>query len=84
MKITYKVVNAMGSLEHSFKEETLVQGFQEMEQLLGDEPDAIPRMVLLKDYMNKNGLWGSTYENYFITDIQKTNEGEFWLFTKTI
>jgi hypothetical protein len=84
MKITYKIVTPMGSLEHSFRDEKLVEGFQELEDMLGDGPEATPRMVLLKHYMDTNGLWGKTYDNFFITNIERTEEGEFWLFTKTI
>jgi hypothetical protein len=84
MKITYKIVTPIGSLEHSFKDEMLVQGFQELEDMLGECADPLPRTVLLKNYMDKNGLWGKTYDNFFITNIERTEEGEFWLFTKTL
>lgn len=83
MKITYKIVTAMGSLEHSFRDEKLVEGFQELENMLGNPPDALSRLVLLKNYMDKNGLWGKTYDNFFITKIERTEEGEYWLFTKS-
>ena len=75
----------MGSIEHSFKDEKLlVKGFQELEDMLGDEPESIPRMVLLIRYMVDNGLWNNKYDDFFITDIKRTEEGEFWSFTKTL
>jgi hypothetical protein len=46
--------------------------------------DPIPRMVVLQNFLEKNRLWGKAYENFFITDIKRTEEGEEWLFTKTL
>jgi len=83
MKITYKIVTTMGSLENSFRDEKLVEGFQELENMLGNPPDALSRLVLLKNYMVKNGLWSKTYDDFFITSIERTEEGEYWLFKKS-
>jgi hypothetical protein len=84
MKITYTVTSAVGSLTHSFKDEKFVKGFQEIEDMLGDKAEATPRTILLKNYMDKNGLWGKLYDSYFITLIEKTDDGEHWYFNKVI
>jgi hypothetical protein len=85
MKIKYKIVTEIGSLEHSFNDEKLlVKGFQELEDMLGTEPETIPRMVLLVRYMVDNGLWNKKYDDFFITDIKRIDDSEYWLFTKTL
>jgi len=82
MTITYTVTTTNGSLTHSFKDDKLVQGFQELEDMLGNKPEPTPRMVLLVRYMVDNGLWGKSYENHFITLIERTDDGEHWFFNK--
>jgi hypothetical protein len=82
MTITYTVTTAVGSLTHSFKDEKLVKGFQELEDMLGDKAEPTPRTILLRDYMNQNGLWGKAYENHFITEIERTDDGEHWHFNQ--
>ena len=84
IKITFKITTQTGSLEHSFYDLSFVKGFQELEDMLGDEPEAITRMVLLKQYLEAKDLWNKKYDNFFITDIKRTEEGEFWSFTKTL
>ena len=82
MKITYTVTSAVGSLTHSFKDEKQVEGFQQLEDMFGEDADCMIRTIFLKDYMEKNNLWGKAYENYFITLIERNEDGEHWYFNK--
>jgi hypothetical protein len=85
MKITFTISGNNIKLTHFFYEKQgLVQGFQELDDMLKLKDDPIPRMVVLQNFLEKNQLWGKAYENFFITDIKRTQEGEEWLFTKTL
>ena len=86
MKITFTIDSGTGiKLSHFFYEKQgLVQGFQELDDMLKVKDDPIPRMVILTNFLKQNNLWGKAYENFFITNIVRTEDGEEWLFTKTL
>jgi hypothetical protein len=85
MKITYTISGNNIKLTHFFYEKQgLVKGFQEIDDMLKLKNDPIPRMVILQNFLEKNRLWGKTYENFFITDIKRTEEGEEWFFEKKL
>jgi len=85
MKITYTISGNNIKLTHFFHEKQgLVKGFQELDDMLKLKDDPIPRMVILQNFLEKNRLWGKAYENFFITDIKRTEQGEEWFFEKTL
>lgn len=84
MKITFTITTNIGSLTHYFKDNNLVSGFQSIEDMVNEKADPMPRTVMLNNFLKKSGLWHKNYENFFVTNIERTEEGEQWLYTKTL
>ena len=83
-KIEFALPTHNGSLYHYFFYDKMVDGFIELENMLGEKPAAISRTIVLKKYMQFHSLWRKAHEDYFITRIDKTTDGEHWHFTKII
>jgi hypothetical protein len=60
----------------------LVKGFQEMEQLLGEQPDLLPRTVFLHDVFKKNNLQDNPkWMNLVVTGVESNQDSETWVIT---
>jgi hypothetical protein len=58
----------------------MVEGFQEIEQMLGEQPDLLPRTVLLHEMFKKNKLeMNPKWMNLTVQSVETNQDSETWI-----
>jgi hypothetical protein len=59
--------------------EQIIKGMVEIEEMLGEKPDCLPRTVLLHSLFKQQNIKKSIWENLVVRDVEKNSEGELWI-----
>lgn len=75
-----KIILSYDGLPKELNDTTgMVKGFQEMEQLLGEQPDLLPRTVFLHDVFKKNNLQDNPkWMNLVVSGVETNQDSETW------
>ena len=58
----------------------MVEGFQELEQMLGEQPDLLTRTVLLHEMFKKNKLeMNPKWMNLVVQSVETNQDSETWI-----
>jgi hypothetical protein len=70
----------MGSPKELTDKNDLIKGFQEIEQMLGEEPDLLTRTVFLQDLFKKNKLQENPkWMNLVVKSVETNEDSETWI-----
>ncbi len=59
--------------------EQILKGMVEIEEMLGKQPDCLPRTVLLHSFFKQINSPKNVWENLVVRSVEKKNEGELWI-----
>jgi hypothetical protein len=58
----------------------MVEGFQELEKMLGEQPDLLPRTVLMHEMFKKNKLqMNPKWMNLVVKSVETNQDSETWI-----
>ena len=58
----------------------MVEGFQELEKMLGEQPDLLPRTVLMHEMFKKNKLqMNPKWMNLVVQSVETNQDSETWI-----
>jgi hypothetical protein len=74
------ILSYMGHLKGLTDNSGMVEGFQELEQMLGEQPDLLPRTVLLHEMFKKNNKQDeSKFMNLVVESVETNQDSETWI-----
>jgi len=74
------ILSYMGLPKEVTDNSGMVEGFQEIEQMLGEQPDLLPRTVLLHEMFKKNKLeMNPKWMNLIVQSVETNQDSETWI-----
>jgi alkylhydroperoxidase/carboxymuconolactone decarboxylase family protein YurZ len=74
------ILSYMGHPKELTDNSGMVEGFQELEQMLGEKPDLLPRTVLLHEIFKKNKLQENPkFMNLVVESVETNQDSETWI-----